>query len=127
MGLQSLCDFGPDVSDVPFREKRGKCLSLRPKICGDFGPTPIARGGSRAKASPLAAHAKLRKTPRSQALGPYGPKKEGEEDTHRLGHTLKTHVEKNRTGSWLMYAKKEGGRETSREGMLGSRWEGEGR
>ena len=113
-----LVRFRIDVSDVPFCEKRGKYWSLWPKIFGDFGLTPVARGCSRAKAPPLATRAKLRKTPRSQALASYGPKKGEEEDTHR--HTVKTHVEKHQTGSWLTYANKEEGREASRERIVGS-------
>jgi len=49
---------------------------------------------------------KIRKTPRSQALAPWGPRKGEEEHTHR--HTLKAYVEEDRTGSRFTYAEKEG-------------------
>ena len=49
---------------------------------------------------------KIRKTPRSQALAPQGPRKGEEEYTHR--HTLKAYVEEDRTGSRFTCAKKEG-------------------
>jgi len=78
---------------------------------------------------------KLRKTPRSQALAPQGPKNGEEEHIHRLRHTGKAHVEKDWTGSRLTYAEKERverkrerrnggegdqgeGRENGREGMV---------
>ena len=49
---------------------------------------------------------KIRNTPRSQALAPQGPRKGEEKHTHR--HTVKAHVQEDRTGSRLTYAEKEG-------------------
>jgi len=46
-----------------------------------------------------------RKTPRSQALAPQGPRKWEEEQTDR--QTVKAHVQENRTGSRLLNAEKE--------------------
>jgi len=60
----------------------------------------------------------VRKTPRSQALAPHGPRKGEEEHTHR--HTVKAHVEEDLTGSRLTYAEKEGV-ERSKESRNGGR------
>ena len=47
----------------------------------------------------------MRKTPRSQVLAPQGSRKGEEEHTHR--HTLKAHVEEERTRARSTYAEKE--------------------
>jgi len=70
---------------------------------------------------------KIRNTPRSQVLAPQGPRKGEEEHTHR--NTLKTYVEKNRTGSRFTYVEKEGvegGKERRRGKMGRSRVGGKG-
>jgi len=71
----------------PISIKNGKIWASVTTIRRDFGPTPIARGSSVAKAPPLAARAK-RKTPGSQALAPQGPRKGEEEHTDR--HAVKS-------------------------------------
>ena len=78
---------------------------LRPTTRRASSTTPIVFSG--AKGPPLAACAK-RKTPRSEShvLALQGPRKGGEEQTYR--HTLKAHIEEDRTGSKLTYAEKEG-------------------
>jgi len=79
---------------------------------------------------------KIRKTSRSQALAPQGPRKGEEEHTH--GHTLKAYVEEDQTGSRFTYAEKEGveggkerrngGREIGGSGKMGrSRVGGKGK
>ena len=62
---------------------------------------------------------KIRKTPRSQALAPQGPRKGGEEHAHR--HTVKAHVEEDRTGSRLTYAERESEEEKGEKARNGKR------
>ena len=71
----------------------------------------------------------MRKTPRSQVLAPQGSRKGEEEHTHR--HTLKAHVEEERTRARSTYAEKEvverikerrnGGRTIGGRGKMGRR------
>jgi len=76
----------------------------------------------------------IRKTPRSQALVPQGPRKGREEHTHRHTvkaytqthrHTVKAKVEENQTGSRLTYAEGVEGDSGEKEWWEGNRRERE--
>jgi len=61
---------------------------------------------------------KIRKTPRSQAPAPKGLKNLKGQEEHTLRNTVKAHVDEDRSGSRLTYAKKE---ERSKESSNGGR------